>query len=179
MRRAIELAALRLSASQNLGVVDPGGCRKAAVGFLCARIAAWYDARMKTPKFSLKLLLISVTILAAIFGWFFSQLNVVRQRRAFLNELSAKWQAADHGKAFSIRVFVLEYEVAKDTGWDVSNARATSVPVIRRFFGDRPYLFLALPEDVDQQFIDRAIDLFPEAVLRRLKGANELVEIRK
>src|SRR5262249_27181968 len=99
---------------------------------------------MTKPKFTLRFLLLFVTVLGIAFGWLFTQLNVVRQRRAFVNELTEKWQVVDQGRPFSLRAFAIDYETAKRAGLDVSKAPSDSIGATREFLGDRTYFFVAL-----------------------------------
>jgi hypothetical protein len=132
---------------------------------------------MMKPRFNLKLLLITVALLGTLFGWLSAERRYVKQREAFVIELADRWRVID---ATGDRGFYLDNGMCVGSEFAAGIPRSRrEIPFIRRLMGGQSVQFVVLPENSDEQFIDRAIDLFPEAVLRRSIGKEQLVDIRE
>jgi hypothetical protein len=115
-----------------------------AVGNNAAMEAEPPKSKRRWFQFSLRTLMIVVTVLAVPLGYFGWQAKIVRERRELLN-----WITQTGGKAYPL--------VSEQVG------RYGEVPLLRRLLGDRTIGAIKLPHSVapeERQSIQRAI---PEA----------------
>ena len=125
----------------------------------------WGTAMTETkPKrrwftFSLRTLFVLVTVLCVWLGY---QVNWIWQRREFVRKL-----CVDSGnfEAGSARTETLQGHDSPTISW------------IRRAFGDQAYSILILPEKYTPDLIERANDLFPEALVHRWADESLLAEV--
>jgi hypothetical protein len=126
-------------------------------------------------RFSLRSLIVFVTILCVPLGWVSYHFNLVRQRTNFMRNVDAEnpqenqWWLAQMKKAFS-------------------NLQPKPISDLRRSFGDREYSIIILPPSYDESAVDKANQLFTEAMIWKWRGqthgvderdANLLVDVTK
>jgi hypothetical protein len=105
-------------------------------------------------RFSLRTLFVLVTILCLWLGY---QVNWIWQRREFVRKL--RDDSVKTGDR-SARTETLQ-------GHD-----SPTIPWIRRVFGDQAYSILVLPKKYSPELIERANDLFPEALVHQWGGVG-------
>ncbi len=104
-------------------------------------------------RFSLRMLFVVVTIAGIGIGGFpfFKEARLVYQRRQFLHDL--EWNS----RKFPTELFHARAELSPSKNAD------QSLSPIRRFFNDHFYWHIALPSNYNQDSINEAVELFPEA----------------
>ena len=93
-----------------------------------------------------------VTIVGVAAGWVSYQSDLIRQRREFANTLDA------------------DNDLDPNTKAELSRRQPNPISLVRRILGDHGYGILVLPEKYDQRLIDKANELFPEALIWRWGG---------
>ena len=101
-------------------------------------------------RFGLRTLFVLVTIFGVGAGWVAYQLNLIRQRHQFLDSVSVALVAENLWQASTISQM---------------SAKLTPKPIswVRRVLGDTGTGFIILPPRHDENQIDQANALFPEA----------------
>src|SRR5262249_2278856 len=125
-------------------------------------------------RFTLGALLTVVAIVAVAFAWIASQRNFVRERQQFLSEI----KALDGRTLSQLELDELDSKAALIIP-EEQNSPQHSVSFIRRFFGDKGYLFIILPKDADGEMVRRANYLYPEVYLRQFADNHSLIDIKQ
>ena len=105
--------------------------------------------RRRWPRFTVRALLIAVTICCLWLGW---QVSVVRERRAVL-----RWLAGGAGWSITLS----DYQ--QIPSGPPSDPDAVQLPPWRVWLGDEPIAQIGFDASVEQSERDRVKKLFPEA----------------
>ena len=109
------------------------------------------------PRFSLRTLFVLVTIACVPLGWVGYHFNHVRQRKDFMHNIDAE-------NPPETQLWLAKMKRA------LSNLQPSQISDLRRYFDDREYNIIILPPSYDQQAVDKANNLFPEAMIWKWKG---------
>jgi hypothetical protein len=116
-------------------------------------------------QFSLRTLMIGVTMLAVPLGNVGWQAKIVRQRQAMLDEIK------DRGGRFWTVELVrglaqdqIRQRLIKNTDWP-----DTTIPLVRRWLGDDAIVWIGLPPN--EPLWDECHAAFPEALIQRVSPA--------
>ena len=103
-------------------------------------------------RFSLRTLLVVVTVVCVWLGW---QLSIVRQRRAKITELEGRHWVFVGGDDSSLR-------------YRAGFERRNKFPDFRRWLGDQPIFCIGIQADASAVEVHEISALFPEALLKNL-----------
>jgi hypothetical protein len=121
-------------------------------------------------QFSLRTLLIVVTVLAVVCAYVGWQAKIVREREAMLIRL--------HGFGGD---FITSAKIQNliDSGWwrsepsdwrsDLNDDQHHTVPWIRRWLGDQPIIAMWVPRSIERNAAEEIMGAFPEARISRAK----------
>ncbi len=117
--------------------------------------------RRRCLRFSLRTLLVLVTVLGAFLGWFVSEWRFVRDRRQSQATLSEK--AGETG-------YALPYPGSMVANWpepmpDSAEAplQPPTVPLWRQWLGDEPFGLVVVPDTWPKNEVLKVRSLFPES----------------
>ena len=119
------------------------------------------------PRFSLRLVFISLTLFAVLLGWLARERNIAQNRNELIGLLQESLGKADSDNDFDQNGFNREFKV-RVGGFSrvvTISARPTYfVSFIRRQFGDRGFRFLLLPPSLESRKLIY-VEAFPEALV--------------
>ena len=115
-------------------------------------------AKPRWFRFSLRTLFVLVTLLACALGWLVWQIQIVRERKSLLSEVSRYNSSYPFDQLY---FDVLEGKIA------IYGPLPEQVRVswVRRALGDNSYMSITLPEHVPANVIERVESAFPESHL--------------
>jgi hypothetical protein len=108
-------------------------------------------------RFSLRMLFVLVTIASIAAGWVAYQLNRIRQRHEF-----SAMAYADNCK--------FDPTWPKDFPFISNEVAMPTISIVQQLLGDQAYRLIILPEKYQQDRIDEANALFPEALIHQWRA---------
>jgi hypothetical protein len=118
-------------------------------------------------KFSIRTLLVAVTLLCVFLSWLAWQIRIVGERAELVRLIEGARGTCETSADFVKAGYVLDDSV-----------RSRIVPVVRQWLGDQSYWAVTLHGQRDEKFISQIARTFPEAVVHVLDDNGTIIDQR-